>query len=77
MDLIIPDMNGADAGLLILKEQPACKIVFMTGGVSNERLLREAFGNGNYTLFWKIFNPVILLDKLREVGLPPPARPGR
>jgi CheY-like chemotaxis protein len=77
MDIMMPDMNGVDAGLRILKEQPACKIVFMTGGVSNEDLLREGFGDGNYTLFWKPFKPQVLLQTLRDTGLPPPSRPGR
>ncbi len=76
MDITMPEMSGVEAGQLILEEQPACKIVFMTGAKSNEDFLKRRFGGGHYVLYWKPFDPQILLQTLREVGLPPPKLQG-
>jgi CheY-like chemotaxis protein len=70
MDMIMPDMNGAEAAEIILNQQPNCKIVFITGQAASEALLKEKFKDRGYTLIHKPFRPEHILGMLSELGLP-------
>lgn len=72
MGVVMPGMNGTEAGRIILDEQPECKMFFFSGW-HGAGLLFEDLEHRGYTfgIMPKPLHPQELLKKLRELGLEP------
>lgn len=66
MDFGLPDGNGADASRAILKEYPACKIIFLTMSEEDENLF-AAIRSGAKGYLLKNMRPAKLVSTLRSV----------
>ena len=66
MDFGLPDGNGADASRAILKEYPACKIIFLTMSEEDENLF-AAIRSGAKGYLLKNMHPAKLVSTLRSV----------
>jgi DNA-binding NarL/FixJ family response regulator len=66
MDFGLPDGNGADATRAILKEHPACKIIFLTMSEEDENLF-AAIRSGAKGYLLKNMHPAKLISTLRSV----------
>jgi DNA-binding NarL/FixJ family response regulator len=66
MDFGLPDGNGADATRAILKEYPACKIIFLTMSEEDEDLF-AAIRSGAKGYLLKNMRPTRLVSTLRSV----------
>jgi DNA-binding NarL/FixJ family response regulator len=66
MDFGLPDGNGADATRAILKEYPACKIIFLTMSEEDENLF-AAIRSGAKGYLLKNMHPAKLISTLRSV----------
>jgi len=66
MDFSLPDGTGAEATRLILKENPACKIVFLTMSEEDENLF-DAIRSGAKGYLLKNMQPQKLVSALRSV----------
>jgi two-component system NarL family response regulator len=66
MDFGLPDGNGADATRAILKEHPACKIIFLTMSEEDEDLF-AAIRSGAKGYLLKNMHPAKLISTLRSV----------
>ena len=66
MDFGLPDGNGADATRAILKEYPACKIIFLTMSEEDENLF-AAIRSGAKGYLLKNMRPAKLVSTLRSV----------
>jgi CheY-like chemotaxis protein len=76
MDVVMPVMNGTEAAILILNEQPECKIIFLPGSSGADALCREVKHPG-YDVEIMAFppKPQELLKKLSDLGFEPPIIP--
>jgi len=66
MDFALPDGTGADATRQVLKEQPDCKIVFLTMSESDENLF-AAIRSGAKGYLLKNMSPSKLANTVRSV----------
>ena len=65
-DVIMPDMNGIEAAILIRRMLPACKILLFSGQAATADLLERARIQGNeFEILAKPVHPQDLLAKLR------------
>ena len=74
MDVVMGQMNGFEAALLIQKQFPACQITMVSGQQETAQLLNEAIAAGrNFEVLAKPVHPQVLLDGLSKlnVTLPP------
>ena len=66
MDFSLPDGTGADATRMIVQDNPACKVVFMTMSENEEDLL-AAIRSGAVGYLMKNMTPSKLVTTLRSV----------
>ncbi len=65
-DVIMPDMNGIEAAILIRRMLPACKILLFSGQAATADLLERARIQGHeFEILAKPVHPQDLLAKLR------------
>ena len=65
-DVIMPDMNGIEAAILIRHMLPACKILLFSGQAATADLLERARSQGHeFEILAKPVHPQDLLAKLR------------
>ncbi|HLY98593.1 MAG TPA: response regulator [Candidatus Angelobacter sp.] len=65
-DVIMPDMNGIEAAILIRGMLPACKILLFSGQAATADLLERARAQGHeFEILAKPVHPQDLLAKLR------------
>ena len=65
-DVIMPDMNGIEAAILIRRMLPACKILLFSGQAATADLLERARTQGHeFEILAKPVHPQDLLAKLR------------
>jgi len=66
-DVIMPDMNGIEAAILIRGFLPACKILLFSGQAATADLLESARARGHeFEILAKPVHPQDLLAKLRQ-----------
>ncbi len=65
-DVVMPRMNGAELAARLAPEQPAMKVLFMTGH-SDDSALLGGFEEGEAELIQKPFSSEALLGKLRRL----------
>jgi CheY-like chemotaxis protein len=66
-DVIMPDMNGIEAAILIREFLPACKILLFSGQAATADLLENARARGHeFEILAKPVHPQDLLAKLRS-----------
>jgi CheY-like chemotaxis protein len=76
MDVVMGQMNGFEAALLIRKQFPACQITMISGQQETAQLLNEAIASGsNFDVLAKPVHPQVLLDGLAKVSLAQPPSP--
>lgn len=66
MDFVLPDGTGADATRMMLKEQPDCKIIFLTMSEDDENLF-AAIRSGAKGYLLKNLSPSKLVTTIRSV----------
>ena len=67
-DVIMGAMNGVDAAMEILRAQPKCKVLFISGNAGYRDLLKEASAEGfNFEVLEKPFSPPELLGKVSKI----------
>ena len=65
-DVVMPDMNGIEAAILIRQFLPACKILLFSGQAATADLLENARAQGHeFEILAKPVHPQDLLAKLR------------
>jgi CheY-like chemotaxis protein len=65
-DVIMPDMNGIEAAILIRRFLPGCKILLFSGQAATADLLESAREKGHeFEILAKPVHPQDLLSKLR------------
>ena len=66
-DVVMPDMNGIEAAILIREFLPACKILLFSGQAATADLLEKARQQGHeFEILAKPVHPQDLLAKLRS-----------
>jgi CheY-like chemotaxis protein len=66
-DVVMPDMNGIEAAILIREFLPACKILLFSGQAATADLLENARAQGHeFEILAKPVHPQDLLAKLRS-----------
>jgi DNA-binding NtrC family response regulator len=68
-----PHMSGARLAHLLRQTRPDLKVLYVTGFPASEIVLKEA-GSGAAGLLRKPFTPTALLDAVRKILDPSPAR---
>jgi CheY-like chemotaxis protein len=73
IDVVMPGMKGTDAAMLILNEQPECKIIFFATSTGADALCQEVKRNGyDVEIMVGLPKPQDLLKKLCDLGFDPP-----
>jgi CheY-like chemotaxis protein len=66
-DVVMPDMNGIEAAILIRQFLPSCKILLFSGQAATADLLENARAQGHeFEILAKPVHPQDLLAKLRS-----------
>jgi CheY-like chemotaxis protein len=66
-DVIMPDMNGIEAAIVIRKMLPSCKVLLFSGQAATADLLENARAGGHeFEILAKPIHPQDLLAKLRQ-----------
>ena len=66
-DVVMPDMNGIEAAILIREFLPSCKILLFSGQAATADLLENARAHGHeFEILAKPVHPQDLLAKLRS-----------
>jgi CheY-like chemotaxis protein len=66
-DVIMPDMNGIEAAILIREFLPSCKILLFSGQAATADLLQNARAKGHeFEILAKPVHPADLLAKLKS-----------
>lgn len=66
-DVIMPDMNGIEAAILIRGFLPSCKVLLFSGQAATADLLSNARASGHeFEILAKPLHPQDLLAKLRQ-----------
>ncbi len=66
-DVIMPDLSGIDAAIMIRKMLPSCKILLFSGQAATADLLEKARAQGHeFEILAKPVHPTDLLAKLRR-----------
>jgi len=66
-DVIMPDMNGIEAAILIRGFLPACKVLLFSGQAATADLLEHARASGHeFEILAKPIHPQDLLAKLQQ-----------
>jgi CheY-like chemotaxis protein len=66
-DVIMPDMNGIEAAIVIREMLPACKVLLFSGQAATADLLENARASGHeFEILAKPIHPQDLLAKLRQ-----------
>ena len=66
-DVIMPDMNGIEAAIVIRKMLPSCKVLLFSGQAATADLLENARASGHeFEILAKPIHPQDLLAKLRQ-----------
>jgi PAS domain S-box-containing protein len=74
-DVVLPEMNGAEAAEVISRIRPGMRTLFMSGYTADEILRRGVNGDPSQFL-QKPFTPVLLTRKVRDALDAPPALAG-
>jgi CheY-like chemotaxis protein len=78
MDVVMPGMKGTEAAMLILDEQPECKIIFFATSTGADALCQEVKRSGyDVEVMVGLPKPQDLLKKLSDMGFDPPIIPPR
>jgi CheY-like chemotaxis protein len=76
MDVVMPRMKGTEAAMLILNEQPECKIIFLATSTGADALCQEVKRSGyDVEIMVGLPQPRVLLKKLTDLGFSPPIPP--
>jgi CheY-like chemotaxis protein len=66
-DVIMPDMNGIEAAIIIRGFLPSCKVLLFSGQAATADLLENARASGHeFEILAKPIHPQDLLAKLRQ-----------
>jgi CheY-like chemotaxis protein len=66
-DVIMPDMNGIEAAIVIREMLPSCKVLLFSGQAATADLLENARASGHeFEILAKPIHPQDLLAKLRQ-----------
>jgi CheY-like chemotaxis protein len=67
-DVMMGTMNGVDAAMEILRAQPKCKVLFISGNAGYRDLLGKARADGfNFEVLEKPISPPKLLGKVSQI----------
>ena len=76
MDVVMGQMNGFEAALLIQKQFPCCQITMVSGQQETAQLLNEAIASGrHFEVLAKPVHPQVLLDGLAKITMALPPSP--
>jgi CheY-like chemotaxis protein len=76
MGVIMPRMNGIEAGMHIHDEQPDCKLFFMSGWAGSADLANDARARGyDFSIMAKPIHPIDLVRFLLDRGVKPDHEP--
>jgi two-component system LytT family response regulator len=67
LDINMPDINGVDLAALLIKDNPAVKIVFITGYVYDEKAIQDRLGENLLGFAYKPFDRALLDRYLRDI----------
>jgi DNA-binding NtrC family response regulator len=75
-DVVMPDMNGIEAAVLIQAAHPRCKVLLFSGQSSAHEMMTARLDAAHFRFLQKPIHPVELIDSLRtlvssEPGTPP------
>ena len=67
-DVMMGTMNGVDAAMEILRAQPKCKVLFISGNAGYRDLLGKAMAKGfKFEVLEKPISPLELLGKVSQI----------
>lgn len=66
-DVVMPDMNGIEAAVLIQTAHPNCKVLLFSGQAAAQEMLTNHLDAANFRFLQKPIHPVELIDTLRTL----------
>ena len=70
-DVVMDEMSGIDAAILILQVLPKCKVLLVSGNNRTTDLLKSAREQGHaFEILAKPVHPSEIIDKLKSMTLP-------
>jgi len=76
IDVVMPRMKGTEAAMLILDEQPECKVIFLATTTGADALCQDVKQRGyDVEIMVGLPKPQDLLKKLSDLGFNPPITP--
>ncbi|HLJ78967.1 MAG TPA: response regulator [Acidobacteriaceae bacterium] len=66
-DVVMPDMNGIEAAILILAAHPRCKILLFSGQAAAQEMVAARLDTECFRFLQKPIHPVELIDSLRTL----------
>lgn len=75
-DVVMPDMNGIEAAVLIQAAHPKCKVLLFSGQAAAQEMVTACLDAARFRFLQKPVHPVDLIDSLRAlVSSEPRANP--
>jgi CheY-like chemotaxis protein len=76
LDVMLPRMTGIDFAIALQANYPACRILLLSGQPDTSDLAEQAIRKGHiFNILPKPIHPSLLLDKVANLLLAPPAPP--
>lgn len=66
-DVVMPDMNGIEAAVLIQAAHPRCKVLLFSGQAAAQEMLAARLDAANFRFLQKPIHPIDLIDSLRTL----------
>ena len=66
-DVVMPDMNGIEAAVLIQAAHPKCKVLLFSGQAAAQEMMTAHLDAENFRFLQKPIHPIDLIDSLRTL----------
>lgn len=66
-DVVMPDMNGIEAAVLIQASHPKCKVLLFSGQSAAQEMMTARLDTANFRFLQKPVHPSELIDSLRTL----------
>ena len=66
-DVVMPDMNGIEAAVLIQATNPKCKVLLFSGQAAAQEMMTTRLDAATFRFLQKPVHPVELIDSLRTL----------
>ena len=74
-DVVMPDMNGIEAAILIQAAHPRCKVLLFSGQAAAQDMLAGHPEQASFRFLQKPIHPIELIDSLRTLVASDPRTP--